>query len=182
MTDGQDSLSHRVRNIDERYGVFRAAKFGVAGAIGFLVAEGIIIAGLYAIYGKTSVPGMVYDSPLLLGLNIAAFVIGVTVGFFVNEQATVRDAQPQSSKSSKSLLIRLLKFQGVYAVGNAITIGVQLLLLRAISLNPAIGNIIGAIVAFPISYIFSMKIVWRLGLKPKNAAIGKEAKGKPKTI
>jgi putative flippase GtrA len=156
-----------LRNFDTRYGIFRAAKFGVAGAIGFLVAEGFIIAGLYALYGKTSIPSEIYASPALLGLNIVAFAVGVTVGFFVNEQITVRDVRPRSSNSLKSLLIRLLKFQGVYALGNAVTIGVQLLLLRSFSLNPALGNIAGAVVAFPVSYFFSMKIVWRLGITPQ---------------
>lgn len=148
--------------IDKRYGIFRAAKFGVAGAIGFVVAEIIIIIGLYALYGKTNVPSAIYSSPLLLALNIVAFVIGVTVGFFVNERITVRNQGEQKIGSAKKVAIRLLKFQGVYAIGNAITIGVQLALLEAFSLSPAIGNIIGAIVAFPVSYFVSMRVVWKL--------------------
>ena len=148
--------------IDKRYGIFRAAKFGVAGAIGFVVAEIIIIIGLYALYGKTNVPSAIYSSPLLLALNIVAFVIGVTVGFFANERITVRDQGEQKIGGARKVAIRLLKFQGVYAIGNAITIGVQLALLEAFSLSPAIGNIIGAIVAFPVSYFVSMRVVWKL--------------------
>ncbi len=150
--------------IDQRYGIFRAAKFGIAGAIGFLVAEVIIVAGLFVIYGRANVPSAIYSSPTLLGLNIVAFVIGVTVGFFVNERITVQNQGVQQSRGVRQVGVRLLKFQGVYALGNAITIGVQLGLLETLSLSPAVGNIIGAIVAFPVSYVFSMKIVWKLGL------------------
>ncbi len=162
MPEEQLRISKKINSLDQRYGIFRAAKFGVAGAVGFLVAEIIIIAGLYAIYGKQTVSGEIYSSPTLLGLNIVAFVVGVTVGFFINERITVRNIGDQKSRGFAKVGIRLLKFQGVYAVGNAITIGIQLGLLKLISLPPAIGNIIGAIVAFPVSYFFSMRVVWRL--------------------
>jgi putative flippase GtrA len=160
---GKEKTSReRFLELDKRYGIFRAAKFGVAGAIGFVVAEVIIIIGLYALYGKTNVPSAIYSSHVLLALNIVAFVIGVTVGFFVNERITVRNQGEQKIGGARNVAMRLLKFQGVYAIGNAITIGVQLALLEALSLSPAIGNVIGAIVAFPVSYFVSMRVVWRL--------------------
>jgi putative flippase GtrA len=159
---GKRTYRQKLLQIDKRYGVFRAAKFGIAGAVGFLVAEAIIIIGLYVIYGRANIPSTIYSSPVLLVLNIVAFVIGVTVGFFINEQITVKNVGDQRQKGVKNTSIRLLKFQAVYAIGNAITIGVQLGLLDAFSLSPAIGNIIGAIVAFPVSYFFSMRIVWKL--------------------
>ncbi|MDH2901301.1 MAG: GtrA family protein [archaeon] len=162
-SSGKEKTSReRFLELDERYGIFRAAKFGVAGAIGFVVAEVIIVIGLYALYGKANVPSAIYSSHVLLALNIVAFVIGVTVGFFVNERITVRNQGEQKIGGARNVAIRLLKFQGVYAIGNAITIGVQLALLEALSLSPAIGNVIGAIVAFPVSYFVSMRVVWRL--------------------
>lgn len=151
----------KVEELNKRYGVFRAAEFGIAGAIGFLVAEGIIVAGLYAIYGEASVPGSISSSPILLALDIFALVTGVTVGFFVNERTTVRKIAGQEGKGEKDVLVRLARFQGVYALGNAITIGVQLGLLAWLALSPAVGNLIGAVVAFPVSYFFSMKVVWK---------------------
>lgn len=151
----------RIEELSAKYGVFKAAEFGIAGAIGFLVAEGIIVAGLYAIYGEASVPGSDSLSPSLLALDVFAFVVGVTVGFFVNERTTVRKVADQEKKGSRKRLVRLAKFQGVYALGNAITIGVQLALLAWVALSPAIGNIVGAVVAFPVSYFVSMRVVWR---------------------
>lgn len=162
MAKGKESAAQRFRSLDSQYGILRAAKFGVAGAVGFLVAEMIIIAGLYVIYGNAKVPSQIYSSPSLLGLNILAFVVGVTVGFFINERITVRNEGDQKRRNALSVGYRLLKYQGVYAVGNAITIGIQLALLDAFSISPAIGNIIGAIIAFPVSYLFSMKVVWRV--------------------
>jgi putative flippase GtrA len=151
-------------DLEKRYsGLFRAGKFGIAGAIGFLVAEAIITFGVLVLYGNVNVPDAAYSSLTLLELNIIAFAIGVTVGFFVNERITVRNQGEQGSKKrNRNVIVRLLKFQGVYAAGNAVTIGVQLALLAAISLSPVLGNIVGAIVAFPLSYFISMRFVWKI--------------------
>ncbi|MDE1852825.1 MAG: GtrA family protein [Thaumarchaeota archaeon] len=151
----------KIEELNREYGVFRAAEFGIAGAVGFLVAEGIIVAGLYAIYGEPSVPGGVSSSPILLALDVFAFVTGVTVGFFVNERTTVRKIADKEGKGEKNTLVRLARFQGVYALGNAITIGVQFALLAWFALSPAIGNMVGAVVAFPVSYFISMRAVWK---------------------
>jgi putative flippase GtrA len=83
----------------------------------------------------------------------------VVVGFFVNEQTTVRKVN--RAKGWKDTLARLAKFEGVYALGSAITIAVQLALLAWLALSPALGNIVGAIVAYPVSYAVSMRFVWR---------------------
>lgn len=151
----------KVEELDRRYGIFRAAEFGIAGAVGFLVAEAIVVAGLFLIYGGASVPGGVYGSPALLSLDIGAFVTGVTVGFAVNERTTVRKAVRAERGGARAVLVRLAKFQGVYAVGNAMTIGVQLSLLALFALSPALGNVVGAVAAFPVSYLISMRVVWR---------------------
>ena len=151
----------KIKDLNSKYGIFRAAEFGIAGAVGFLVAELLIISGLYALYGTANVSSSLSYSPTLIYLNIFAFVIGVSVGFFVNEKTTVRSIARQEKKGIKNTMIRLGKFQGVYTLGNAITIGMQLAFLAILALSPAIGNIIGAIVDFPVSYFISMRIVWK---------------------
>ena len=65
-----------------------AASFGVAAIVGFLVAECIIIAGLYAIYGELDVPGDTSGSPGLLAVDVLALVFGVAVSVFLNEKST----------------------------------------------------------------------------------------------
>ena len=144
----------------ERYGVLRAVKFGVAGIIGFAVAEAIIITGLFLINGTLELPSGYSSSPSLLAVDIFAFVIGVTVGFFVNERTTVKDAP--SRENGGCTAVRLVKYQGVYVVGNAITIGTQLVLLAAFALSPVIGVLVGAVVAYPVSYVISMRFVWKV--------------------
>jgi len=151
----------KVKEPGKKYGIFRAAQFGVAGVIGFLVLEGVLIVGLYAIYGKANLPSNFYSSPSLLGLDVFASLVGVTVGFFVNERTTAREVVITKNKGRRSTALRLAKFQGVYVVGNAITIGVQLALLAAFSLSPVEGNVIGAVVAYPPSYFISMRMVWK---------------------
>lgn len=151
----------RLSELARRYGFLRAAKFGVAGIIGFLAAEGIIVAGLFLAYGNVEVPSGVYSSSALLAIDIVAFVVGVTIGFFVNEWTTVRDS-PSRESGGRGVIVRLAEYQGVYVLGNAITIGTQLLLLAAFSLSPPIGVMVGAVVAYPVSYAISMRVVWRV--------------------
>jgi putative flippase GtrA len=157
---GLNRKTERVKQLSNRHEIFRAAKFGIAVTIGFLAAEAIIIVGLYVAYGKSDVPSNAASSPTLLALDIFALVSGVIVSFFLNERTTVRSST--TDKGAKNTLIRLGKFQGVSALGNVVTIGVQLALLAVFSLSPSIGNVIGAIVAYPVSYFISMRVVWRV--------------------
>jgi len=150
----------RVRELDRKYHFFRLAQFGVAGIVGFLVLEVILVAGLYALYGNPSIPSNFASSPELLSLDILASVVGVMVGFVVNERTTVRGVVPRG-KGWKDVVVRLGKFEAVYALGSAITIAIQLALLAWVSLPPAVGNIVGAIAAYPVSYFISMHFVWK---------------------
>jgi putative flippase GtrA len=154
-------LSAKVRELDRKYGIFRLAQFGLAGIAGFLVLEAILVAGLYAMYGNANLPSNFATSPSLVSLDIVASVVGVVVGFFVNEKTTVRDLAGSRRKGWRGTLVRLGKFEAVYALGSAITIGVQLALLAALALSPAIGNVVGAIAAYPVSYAISMRVVWK---------------------
>lgn len=151
----------RLAELADRHGVLRAAKFGVAGIVGFAVAEAIIILGLFLINGTLEVPSGYSSSPSLLAVDVIAFVVGVTVGFFVNERTTVRNTR-SSQGGSGGTALRLAKYQGVYVLGNAITIGTQLVLLAAFALSPAIGVLVGAVVAYPVSYEISMRFVWKV--------------------
>ena len=160
---GSFGLKDKVLELDRRFGIFRAIKFGGATAAGFLVTEAILTLGVYILYGSPLVPSSDFTSLQLIILNVVAFAVGVTVAFFVNEHVTVSDSgyRRQQSGAMKTL-VRLAKYQLVYVLGNAITIGVQLALLGTLSVAPSIGNIIGAIVAFPVSYLISMRYVWKI--------------------
>ena len=149
----------RLKELDRKYRVVRLAQFGIAGIVGFLVLEAILVVGLYAMYGSPDLPSNFASSPGLLALDVFASVIGVVVGFFVNERTTVRSTDRR--KGRKDMLTRLGKFEGVYALGSSITIAVQLALLGWLALPPAVGNVVGAIVAYPVSYIISMRFVWK---------------------
>ena len=158
-------MMERVKELDRKYHFFRLAQFGIAGIVGFLVLEAILVAGLYAMYGNANIPSNFASSTGLLSLDIFASVVGVVVGFFVNERTTVKTVG-QRQKGWKDTLVRLGKFEGVYALGSAITIAVQLVLLAWMSLAPTMfptaGDIVGAIAAYPVSYLISMRFVWRV--------------------
>jgi len=171
-------VSRLSKGLSQRYReLFRAAKFGIAGAIGFLVVELILTIGVFFIYHNLSIPSTSFSSPTLLGLNALAFFVGVTCAFFINEKITVEKEVLAERRGAKNLVIRLFKFQLVYVAGNAVTVGVQLALLAALSLAPSVGNIIGAIIAFPLSYFISMRVVWN---RPAMARSGK-AEGESKS-
>ncbi len=151
----------KARRLDELYGILRVARFGIAALGGFLVFEGMVVLGLYAFYGRVDVPSGVSSSPALLGLDVLALVVGVTVSFVLNERITVRRAEGESRGTPLSMLARLARFQGVSALGNIVVIAVQLLLLATIGLTPAVGSVVGAIAGYPVSYLLSMRVVWR---------------------
>jgi len=115
--------------------------------------------GLLLIYENLIIPSNTYSSPTLLELNILAQAVGIAVAFFINERITVR--VDQKNRGRKQSIIRLLKFEGLNGVGSSIGVVVQLLLLGILSLTPALGNIVGALVAYPIQYSVSMRFVWR---------------------
>jgi len=141
--------------------ILRVASFGFSSASGFLVAEAVIVMGLFAIFGKLELTGDMSSSPSLVGLDVFALVVGVAASFALNERTTVRDVKGRTS-GVLGVVGRLGRFEGVSAVGNAVIIAVQLALLAAFGLSPAIGSIVGALVGFPVSYFMSMRIVWKV--------------------
>ncbi len=154
---------NRVQKLKTKYySLFHAAKFGIATAIGFLITEVILTLGVYIVYHTFSVPSADSFTPTLLELNAIAFGIGVSVAFFLNEKVTVN--KQAAHKGAKNTIVALLKYQLVSLAGNLLTVGVQLALLRNLSVPPTLGNIVGALVSFPLTYFVSMKLVWRLSI------------------
>ncbi len=161
------AIGKTISGLDQKYGVLRAAKFGLASAAGFLIAEALLTLGVFVLYGKSNLPSNSYSSPTLVALNVVAFGLGVTAGFFINESITVKNLGAQRQKGIRSVVSRLLKFQLAYLLGNVVTVGVQLALLAAFSITPILGNIAGAIAAYPVSYFISMRYVWKVGTSPQ---------------
>lgn len=143
---GESVLEFAKRNI------VRGFKFTVAGGTGFFIAEGLIAAGI-----------LVAGLPYLLEINIVAAVLSIAGGFFINEYWTSRN-EGDHSGNIMGVLVRLFKFEIVYAMGNALSIAVQLYLFHNFNIYPLIGNIAGAVVALPVNYFVSMLVVWRIKL------------------
>lgn len=156
----ENGIQRRLRRLIERYPfIFRAAKFAGGSAIGFVETEIILMIGTYFLYGSLSAPPNAFSSLSFLALNIAAFVTGVTVAFFINETLI---GHVKSPKINYDLLVRLLKFQLIFLSGNLAMIAVELLMLREFAFLPILGIVVGAIATFPLSYFFSMRFVWQI--------------------
>jgi len=153
-------------SLSRKYGIFRVAKFAVASGIGFLIAEAILFLGILIFYHTTKVPSVAYSSPTILGLNALAFGVGVTMAFIINERLTVRRQVEEGRlrKGRANRFKRWGKYQLASLLGNIVIVGVQLTLLATLSLSPVFGNIIGAIVSYPVTYFFSMRFVWGVHL------------------
>jgi putative flippase GtrA len=154
-------LKQKIVELDKEYHFFKLAKFGIAAGTGFLLAEGILTLGVLLLYGRLAAPSKASSSPVFLGLDVAALALGVALSFFLNERFTVQYHRTHKKEGSHGLPVRLLKFEGVNAMGNAAILGVQFVLLAALAVTPVIGNVVGAIVAYPITYLMSMRFVWR---------------------
>jgi len=148
--------------------IFKIGTFGISSGIGFLVAETILTIGVLFLFGSIHVKTTVYASPILLTLDIFSLSVGVTVSFFINQTSF---EWGELIDPAHALFTRLLKFQLVSWGGNALIIAVQLLFLKEFSISPSIGSIMGALVTFPIAYLFSMRYVW-------TNSNGKSIKGK----
>jgi putative flippase GtrA len=140
------------------FAILRIVKFAIATGLGFLVAEFILILGVFALYHTIAVPG-ISSSPTILGLDALSLGIGSTAAFLVNERVTVKNL---GSKSWTSWLARWARYQLAKLLGNLLIVVVQLALLVTVSLSPVYGSIVGAIVTYPVTYAVSMVFVWRV--------------------
>jgi putative flippase GtrA len=141
-----------------KFAFFRAVKFAIATGLGFLIAEGILVLGVFALYRDIQVPGL-SSSPTILGLDALALGIGSTAAFLINERVTVTK---RDSRTSASWPVRWVKYQLAKLLGNVLIVVIQLALLAAVSLSPVYGSIVGAILSYPVTYAVSMVFVWRL--------------------
>lgn len=132
--------------------LMRGIKFTIAGGTGFFIAEALIFIGLVLV-----------GSTFLLEINILAAIVSIAGGFLINEFWTARNEGNHGGNIS-GLLFRLLKFELVYGLGNAISIAVQLFLFYDFGIYPLLGNIAGAVAALPVNYFVSMVVVWRIKL------------------
>ncbi len=152
-----------LRKLTSHYpNAFRVAKFATGSGIGFLDSEIVLALGTYLLYRQLSPPRGAFFSPLFIAINVIAFVVGVTVAFFINESLIARGEGRKISYSFRSVLVRLGKFQLIFLAGNLVMVAVELILLKSFGFPAELGLILGAIVSFPISYFFSMNFIWEI--------------------
>ncbi len=140
---------------------FRVVRFAVASGIGFLIAEAILVLGVVATYHTTKVPGL-SESPTVLGLDALGLATGVTAAFLINERVTVKGVGEERRRGRVNWLVRLCKYQLVSLLGNLMIVGVQMALLATASLSPVFGSVLGAVVSYPVTYVVTMRFVWRV--------------------
>jgi putative flippase GtrA len=158
----RQGLRGKINRLEHRYArAFQAAKLATGSGIGFLDSEIVLALGTYLLYGKLSASPNAFYSLNFLFLNIAAFVIGVSVAFFVSDALILQNPLRRRTGIRKTLE-KLGKFQLIFLVGNLMMITAEILLLKELALPPVLGMIIGALVSFPISYYFSMHFVWQV--------------------
>ncbi len=141
-----------------RFAFLRAVKFAFATGSGFLIAEAILILGVFAFYHTTTVPGF-SESPTILGLDALAFGVGSTCAFLINERVTMKNPR---FATRAGWLERWARYQLAKLLGNVLIIVIQLALLAAFSLSPIYGSIVGAILSYPVTYAVAMVFVWRV--------------------
>lgn len=147
-----------VRGILRRSAFLRVVKFAIATGFGFLIAEAILVAGVFAIYHDIGVPGL-SSSPTILALDALALGVGSTAAFLVNERATVTKFE---SRTTASWPVRWAKYQLAKLLGNVLIVVTQFILLATVSLSPVYGSIVGAVLSYPVTYAVSMSFVWRI--------------------
>jgi len=146
--------------LERRFGVFRMVKFAMATGTGFLVNEVILVLGVFAVYHTIAVPSIIDASLVILGLDALALGIGDTVAFVINERVTVKSQGEEGRSGRLNWFTRWCEYQLASLMGNLMIVGIQLALLATILLSPVFGNIVGAVVSYPITYAVSMHFVW----------------------
>lgn len=130
--------------------LIRGSKYSLVSILSFGVEEGVLAGIIYSL-------GFSY----IIIANIVAVFTSVAFGFFLNEHWTVRN-EGEHGGGYRGLIIRMLIFQVIYALGSAVGILVQLFFYYTFGINPVIANIAGAIAAYPMNYVISLLYVWRI--------------------
>jgi putative flippase GtrA len=140
------------------FAFLRIVKFAIATGLGFLIAEFVLVLGVFALYQTIAVPG-ISSSPTILTLDALALGIGSTAAFLVNERVTIKN---RGSKKWTNWLARWGRYQLAKLLGNILIVVIQLVLLATVSLSPVYGAIVGAILTYPVTYAVAMVFVWRV--------------------
>jgi len=130
----------------------RFVKFLSTGFIAFLFSELVIFIGVI-------VAGKVYIIPI----DVVAAISSIAVGFFLNDAWTTKNAGFHPKGATQTAL-RLIAYEGVYAVATIISYSIQLTLFYRYDVNPLLGNFVGALVVTPFNYFVTMKAIWRIKL------------------
>lgn len=126
----------------------RFTAFTGVGVSAFLLSEAMVTLG-YTLFGRH----------LILVVELVSAFTSVTFGFTLNEKVTMRGVGEHGG-GVVGFLLRLVKYQLVYALGSALSIALQLLLLYRLGVTPSIGNVVGSALALPVNYAVSSKVVW----------------------
>jgi putative flippase GtrA len=148
--------------IERRFETLRVVRFAIASALGFLVFEAVVILGVVILYGSIDVPSLAKSSLGILGLDAMALGLGATAAFLINERVTVQDSGEMMKKGRARWSLRWGEYQLASLLGNAIIVVIQVSLLATIALSPVFGNIVGAVVSYPVTYVVAMHLVWRV--------------------
>ena len=158
-------IAHWKKSLDameRRFGVFRIVRFGVASGSGFMVNEAVVATGVFLLFHSIRVPSLGSAGLSIIGLDAIALAIGDTVAFLINERVTVRGMGEERRRGRLHWSVRWGEYQLTSLAGNLMIVGIQLTLLGAISLSPVFGNVVGAMLSYPVTYTISMRFVWRV--------------------
>lgn len=128
----------------------RGSKFSLVSIFSFGIEEAVLGSGLFLL-----------GTGFIIPINVASVFTSVAVGFFFNEYWTVRHEGYHGGRQ-RGLVLRLLRFELVYAAGSALGIVVQILIFHHYGLHPVLSNIVGALAAYPLNYFTSMLLVWKI--------------------
>jgi len=117
-------------------------KFGIVGAIGVVVNEGLLIL-LYQSMG-------VY----LLAASAIAIEISILSNFVLNDLWTFRD------RRSGKAVVRLVKFNGLMLAGLVLNLAVLDAGTVYFGITAAVANLVGIAAAFVLRYALSVKYAW----------------------
>jgi dolichol-phosphate mannosyltransferase len=124
----------------------RFAKFGLVGASGILVNEGL----LWLLAGPVGLP-------LVLGSALAVEA-SIISNFALNDIFTFRDRR---TPGNQAYLLRLAKFNLVSLVGMVINTGLLLFFTQGLGLDYRLANLIGIAAAFLWNFFINTRWTWR---------------------
>jgi len=140
-----DYLKHLYSLMRRSGELWRFAKFGLVGASGILVNEGLL-------WLLTEFAGLVY-----LVSSVIAIETSIISNFVLNEYFTFRDRR---RPSINSIFGRLLKFNLVCLVGLLINLGVLWIFTSVVGINYLISNLFGIALAFLWNYFANSMWTW----------------------